>query len=199
MSKRSVLASVLFVAACASAPQTPAPRAPSAGAAAFTWPTPEGWKQETIPFPLEFAPSLPHRGVEEIRFAPKFFDAAAPTFFSYAFVWWLEPPIAFDAARLGADLETYFAGLMEAVGKEPLAGAARATTARIAFGPPDTFVGEVRTVDAFTTKRPIALRVVGAIRRCGDHVAVIVRASPRPEADPIWADLDASTRTFVCR
>ena len=28
---------------------------------------PAGWKSETIPFPIEFAPLLLHRGVEELR------------------------------------------------------------------------------------------------------------------------------------
>ncbi len=53
----------------------------------FAWPTPEGWRQETIPFPLDFAPTLPYRGTEEIRFAPRFFDPASPTYFTYSFVW----------------------------------------------------------------------------------------------------------------
>jgi hypothetical protein len=49
----------------------PAPR--------FAWPAPPGWKSETIPFPLDFAPDIPHRGVEEVRFEPRFFDPAADT------------------------------------------------------------------------------------------------------------------------
>src|SRR3954469_12003229 len=44
----------------------------------FTWPLPEGWKAETIPFPLDFAPDLRHTGVEELRFSPGFGDPAAP-------------------------------------------------------------------------------------------------------------------------
>jgi hypothetical protein len=53
-----------FDALIGSTSTTPAP-APSpvpaqdAGAAAFDWPLPDGWKGETIPFPLGFAPDLP--------------------------------------------------------------------------------------------------------------------------------------------
>ena len=45
----------------------------------FSMPTPEGWRTETIPFPLEFAPELEYEGLEELRFAPGMFDAAAAT------------------------------------------------------------------------------------------------------------------------
>jgi hypothetical protein len=31
---------------------------------------PKGWRFERIDFPLPFAPDLPHRGFEELRFAP---------------------------------------------------------------------------------------------------------------------------------
>jgi hypothetical protein len=30
--------------------------------AALSWAVPQGWRTETIPFPLEFAPELKHRG-----------------------------------------------------------------------------------------------------------------------------------------
>lgn len=55
-----------------------APAAPSeaqAVAADFTLPIPEGWRTETIPFPLEFAPELSYEGYEELRFSPGMFKA----------------------------------------------------------------------------------------------------------------------------
>ena len=70
----------MLLAGCSSsggageAPPAPAqpPHETTTAAPSFTWPVPDGWRSETIPFPLEFAPSIPHRGVEEIRFAPGF-------------------------------------------------------------------------------------------------------------------------------
>src|SRR5262245_14582472 len=79
------------------------------------WPVPEGWRSELIPFPLEFAPSLPHHGLEEIRFAPGFFDPAAPGYWSYTFVWRLDTSPPFDDAVVAAELTTYFRGLIAAV------------------------------------------------------------------------------------
>lgn len=88
--------------ACGSAKPTP-------------WQVPTGWKHELIPFPLDFAPSLPHKGVEELRFAPGFFDPKAPGYWSYAFVWRIEGNPTFDANTVAAELTTYFRGLIAAV------------------------------------------------------------------------------------
>jgi hypothetical protein len=52
----------------------------------FYLPTPEGWRTETIPFPLEFAPELDYEGLEELRFAPGMFKEGSADFWSYAFV-----------------------------------------------------------------------------------------------------------------
>src|SRR5262245_24178101 len=64
----------LVAAACgAEVPDPPSPPAVRS-TTGFDWPVPAGWKHETIPFPLGFAPGLPFHGVEELRFAPGFFD-----------------------------------------------------------------------------------------------------------------------------
>jgi len=81
-----------------------------AASTSFSWPMPEGWQHETIPFPLEFAPDLPYRGVEELRFAPGIFKPDQAGYWSYAFVWWLDGKPALGAAELNASLERYFAG-----------------------------------------------------------------------------------------
>jgi hypothetical protein len=40
----------------------------------FYMPVPDGWRTETIPFPLDFAPELKYEGVEELRFSPWMFE-----------------------------------------------------------------------------------------------------------------------------
>src|SRR5688500_15314459 len=96
---------LVLIAACgsASAPAQPEPAKPLA-----PWATPTGWKAETIPFPLDFAPSLAHRGAEEIRFAPKFFEPGAPGYWSYAFTWRTEDAAALGAEALRGELTAYF-------------------------------------------------------------------------------------------
>ena len=86
-------------AAPAAAPPVGAPLADASPPPVFTWPAPTGWRKETIPFPLDFAPSLPYRGVEEVRFAPHFFDAPAETYFTYSFAWILDDRAPISASR----------------------------------------------------------------------------------------------------
>ena len=40
---------------------------PAAPVRQISMPAPEGWRSETIPFPLEFAPDLVYEGIEEIQ------------------------------------------------------------------------------------------------------------------------------------
>lgn len=105
------------LAACSS-PPAPVRNTDSLGAgsaAPVTWPVPAGWKSETIPFPLEFAPGISHRGVEELRFAPGMFDPASRGYWSYAFVWRTDDPATLAAPILAAELTIYFRGLIAAV------------------------------------------------------------------------------------
>jgi hypothetical protein len=64
----------------------------AAPSVAPAWETPEGWRTETIPFPLEFAPALAYRGVEELRFPKAFLVPGDDWYFSYAFVWHVAAP-----------------------------------------------------------------------------------------------------------
>lgn len=163
---------------------------------AFTWPTPAGWRSETIPFPLDFAPSLPYRGTEELRFAPGFFEPAAATYFTYSFVWLVDGEPGFDA--LSGELGTYFAGLAQAVAPKRFDAAAhRATVERTA----DTYRGSVDTVDAFGDGHALHLGVAGEVVRCADTTgrrsALVLSLSPRRD-DATWSMLAAQRRTLHC-
>src|SRR5262249_19300809 len=138
-------------------------------AATFRWPVAEGWKAETIPFPLEFAKDLPFKGVEELRFAPGMFKPEADGYWSYAFVWWLDGHPPLDANELQDDLSRYFAGLCTEVGKEkglaidPKRFATSLKAEGVAKSKLDhavhAYMGTVKTYDAFTTGKPIVLNV----------------------------------------
>lgn len=186
---------VATLAACGGkAPVAPV-RAPSAPP---RWVVPDGWKAETIPFPLEFAPELPYRGVEELRFPKGFFEAGDPSYFSYAFVWYVVGPGPADAEVLERDLVRYFEGLAMAVGGEP--HPARAELAGAIEG---GVSGVVETFDAFKAKAPVTLHL--KVRRvpCGapGQVALVFQASPRPEAagDEVWAGLEALAGAVDCQ
>jgi len=135
----------------------------------FEWPIPAGWKHETIPFPLDFAPMLPYHGVEELRFMPGFFKADAPDYWSYAFVWWLTDAPALDGPTLSADLAQYFRGLATAVGKDKYTfdpQRFRADLAATGSAAERMLSGDVSSYDPFVTGQELVLHVEVRLQRC---------------------------------
>lgn len=168
------------------------------------WETPEGWRTETIPFPLEFAPAVPYRGVEELRFPKAFLVPGDDWYFSYAFVWHVAAPGPAGAAALEADLEAYFRGLAIAVG-----GAGRDDIQSFRFAAAldgdlarSTVTGTVVAFDAFKAQAPVTLQVrVRAVPCTAAHErAYVFTASPRPFAadDAVWGELERLAATFRC-
>jgi hypothetical protein len=164
----------------------------------FVWPTAEGWKHETIPFPLEFAPDLPYRGTEELRFAPGFFEPSAPGYFSYAFVWWIASGPRLERATVEAHLKQYFVGLTKAVAKNEFEPDLSRIDTHLESNVEPGLVGTVRTIDAFKTRSEIVLNVRAKTGACGDRHFLLVKASPKPMNDPTWASLNEVAASFQC-
>lgn len=182
--------------------KTPPPPLP------FHWPAPPGWRTETIPFPLDFAPDLPFQGLEELRFPPGFFDPAAERFWSYAFVWWLEGTPDLSEAALERALARYFVGLAQVVGKDKYTFDPAQISADLQQVPPDPLAltqrsrltGQIRVFDAFKTGKYLTLQLELQLGACGEpsRRVVWVSASPKPRPAPIWTELDAVTQSFEC-
>jgi hypothetical protein len=149
-----------MVAACGASPATTQPAAhatASAGSGAPAWQAPAGWKSEVIPFPLDFAPALAHRGVEELRFAPGMFDPSAPGYFSYAFAWRLQDSAQLTADQLGDELTAYFRGLLVAVDGDKNRIVDPTLIELGAASHDDLFVVTGTIVDTFTTGQLVEL------------------------------------------
>ena len=169
------------------------------GVCAGSLPTPEGWRTETISFPLSFAPDLEYRGLEELRFAPGMFDEGAEDFWSYGFLWLLEEPAELVPGRIEADLIRYFEGLAAAVrdSKELPKLALNLSGSLRRQG--DGLTGEVEAFDAFVTQRVVTLRVrvrtVAAPE--GYKQAVWFALSPQPDGHPVWETLAEIRRGWL--
>jgi hypothetical protein len=158
-------------------------------AAVVDWPVPAGWKSETIPFPLEFAPSIAHTGVEELRFPPGFFKAAAPDYWSYAFVWRTKDVAHLDANQLAAELTQYFRGLVVAVDekKQQVKEPDRIVATARAMGDA-RFELTADVFDAFGAGNPVSLLGWAQRHDCGSGALwVFVLA---PEQTGIRSQLD---------
>lgn len=182
---------------------TEAPAQATEPSPVFDWPVPAGWAQETIPFPLDFAPELPYRGLEELRFAPGFLTPGASTFWSYAFVWWVEEPPSFDPRSISAALRDYFRGLALAVGKDKFSMDPEHFQVELAIkseGGREVLVGQVHSFDSFVTGEPIVLNVEISRRSCpkAAHTAILFLLSPKSMDDAVWSELRACGSALNC-
>ena len=172
----------------------------------FVWPVPEGWKTETIPFPLDFAPDLHHTGVEELRFSPGFANPEAPDNWTYAFAWILEDDATFTEATLAKELTAYFKGLSMAVGSKKFDFDPKHFAAHFEARPaaPDSkvreYTGSVETYDCFRTGKPITLHLLVRTLPCQDGMrrAVLVATSRLTDEDTIWPGLRRLLDDFRC-
>ena len=187
---------VPVMVACGSPASPQAPVAAAAPAvAAQPWAIPAGFKSETIPFPLDFAPGVVHEGAEELRFSPGFFDPAAPGYWSYAFVWRTRDAATMDAAAVGGELTAYFRGLIDAVDsqhaitdRDAIAVRAREDHGRLAL--------TAHVFDAFKTHQPLDL--VGWAARVPCSHGAVWRFVLAPAGSGLRPQLDALAAGALC-
>ena len=188
---RRIFAIVIFVAAAAVAGAEDGTAGPS-----FHFPTPEGWRTETIPFPLDFAPGLDYEGVEELRFAPGMFSKDAEDFWSYAFVWWIAIDSEISPDRFAMDLEAYFSGLADAVAPGKGFDLSQATyDVEFEKSTAETggvLQGRAAIFEPFVTGTSVVLNIRVTEIACAavGHRAVIFEISPQPFSHPVWGTLE---------
>lgn len=117
---------------------------------------PDNWKSEQFDFPISFAPSINYSGFEDLRFAPSWSDSTSQNFWTYMFVWYVDPGPSITTTKLSKELEIYYDGLM-------------GMNANDSIGPPSTkcklvstnegFEGSIQVYDAFFTKKEMTLFV----------------------------------------
>ena len=172
--------------------------------------TPEKWRSERIPFPLDFAKDLDYKGVEDLRFSPGMFKPEADDYFSYVFLFWLEGSVPVDAKSLEADLLKYYKGLCATVAKGRKLDldlskiAVKATKqegkAKLAGEEADSFHARIDWFDPFTTGKPLTLHLELWSRPAdaGKRTCLFALASPQEKSAPIWETLRKIQSGFTC-
>jgi pimeloyl-ACP methyl ester carboxylesterase len=172
---------------------------PATWAAPYKLDVPTGWGTERFAFPFDFAPQIPYKGVEELRFAPGWGDGASEEHWAYAFIWWLEGKPQLTAEKLERHLQDYYTGLVgrnivpQKIPREKVIPV-KADLKAIPAVPGDqaTFSGTVNMLD-YLTQTPMTLHVIIHWKdlHLPDHAAVFFEVSPRPRDHRIWTQLDA--------
>jgi len=158
-------------------------------------PPPAGWRSERLDLPLDFAPELAYRGVEDLLFAPGMFEPGSDSYFSYALALRLEGDVGADAAMLDGFLTTYYRGLCRAVGEsrglERDPETVTASVRRAGAG----FVARVELYDPFnasgTGGGDLDLVLEITVRDGERATEILGLASPLDPDAPVWAELHA--------
>src|SRR5664279_842114 len=165
------------------------------GSPQSSWRVPDGWKHELFRFPLEFAPTLTHTGLEEVRFPPGFLTAGAANHWSYAFVWRLDDPAPLDPAALATELQLYFRGLLTSVDGDKHRLDPTQITATATAGP-DGLAITVHLIDTFLDATPVDL--VGTAKRTSCGKGALWTFVLAPAASPIRPALDELAASAKC-
>ncbi|EDP96765.1 hypothetical protein U8527_00480 [Kordia algicida OT-1] len=154
------------------------------------------WGKEIISMPIHFAPQIPYKGVEEIRFAPNWSKQGKDDFWSYVFVWDINLNKELTATDLETYMQYYFDGLMRVVNKEkekklPKTVALFIKKEKSTNG--NEFIGKLQIYNAFHTKDVMLLHCAVTQYYCPkkQKSIVVFRFSPKEFEHTVWNELNA--------
>ena len=167
----------------------------------------DGWGIERFPIPIDFAPKIPYKGVEDVRFATGWSKPESDEYWSYAFLWYIEGQQVIDSKTIENNLSMYFDGLVNRnIEKrhlpKDLIKKTKARFKKLAESEGDdesTFTGTIQMVD-YMGKQPITLHATIHLRKCPgtDHTIIFHQFSPQERSAPVWSKLDGLWDTFRC-
>ena len=167
----------------------------------YTFPAPANWGIERFPIPIGFAPTIPYKGVEDIRFTPGWAKATTDEYWTYAFLWYLEGDVKTDAKIIESNLKLYYTGLITANGST-ISTPIETSFKEITKDGNDlkTYLGTISLLD-YMAKQPMVLNCKVHIASCTDKTKTFIfyELSPKPLSHIVWQSLDALWTDFKCK
>jgi hypothetical protein len=170
--------------------------------APYTLPVPKDWTIERFLIPIGFAPEIPYKGIEDIRFTPGWANGKSDEYWSYAFLWYLEGDIKLNCKILEANLEDYYTGLVKIngskiPGEKAIPVEASFKEIRKDSGDLKTFAGTIRMLD-YREQKPIILNCKAHLKTCSgeNKTLIFFELSPMPQSHNIWRRLDQLWNDF---
>ena len=169
---------------------------------------PTGWKGETISLPPSFAPDMKLKGTEVIRFAPGMFDAKADSFFSYVFVFQVDPKQELTRKVLRQEILVYYRGLAATVLKDqkvdfdPKSFNLKLEEAKVtaAAQPAEAkmYKGDLKWLEPFVTRKPQTLHLELNVWQDAKSKRnyIFVCASPKKTTEAIWKEMRDIRKSF---
>jgi hypothetical protein len=168
----------------------------------------DGWGIERFPMPIDFAPSIPYKGVEDIRFAPGWGESDSENYWTYAFLWHIEGDPTINAEDINRNLNAYYDGLISRNIEKRNIPANMVTKTKTNVhvlnkaekNDKATYSGRVTMLD-YMGKKPMVLNCMIHVAKCPGTDAVIIfhQLSPKPFTDPVWTKLKELWTAFDCK
>lgn len=167
---------------------------------------PKGWEIERFPIPIEFAPEINYKGVEDVRFAPGWGAEKSEDYWSYTYLWWLEGEQKIDATVLQKNLKAYYEGLVgrNIISRNIPTGKIVPTNVivknqKAGENSSGLYNGTIDMLD-YMTQKPMRLHFLAQVQNCEshNHTAVFIEISPKPYSHPIWKEMNRIKVSFNC-
>lgn len=173
--------------------------------APYHLPTPDGWSVERFQIPINFAPQIPYKGIEDIRFSPGWANSKSEEYWTYAFLWYLDNSPKTDANTLAENIKIYYSGLIKsntdsakAATGNPVPIISSFKKQRAEKGDLETYAGTIEMMD-YMKRKPITLNCRVHLRTCREGKTILFYAlSPKPFTHPNWVNLHKLWFEFRC-
>ena len=165
---------------------------------------PASWQFERFTLPPEFAPNIPYKGVEELRFSPGMFVKDSANYFTYAFVAQLDNISSISQGDIKNYLLEYFQGLCSSTAKQRNLSI---DTSKITVsvdknqgaGKDARYNATLDIFGVFADGAPVRLNA--EIRVLNDEpmskTYLVYIASPLDKTDQVWAKLRSIQNNFT--
>jgi hypothetical protein len=175
--------------------------------APYHLPIPKDWGLERFLIPINFAPSILYKGVEDIRFTPGWGKLTSDEYWSYAFLWYLDGTVKTNKKIIAKNLKAYYTGLFTINTDSTRKASVKLmpTTSAFKKAPTDkgdaaTFSGTIEMMDYLQLK-PIKLNCIAHLRYCVDDNKTLIfyELSPQPFTHNVWKGLHQLWLDFNCK
>ena len=175
--------------------------------APYFLPIPKDWTIERFLIPISFAPQIPYKGVEDIRFSPGWAKVKSDEYWTYAFLWYLDTPPKMDEKIIAENLKAYYTGLLKSNTDSTKASTEKLIPVTTSFkkattdkGDLETYTGKIEMID-YMQRKPITLNCIVHLKTCAEERKTILfyELSPKPFTHNNWLNLNQLWFDFKCK
>jgi uncharacterized lipoprotein NlpE involved in copper resistance len=165
---------------------------------------PANWQFERFTLPPQFAPNIPYKGAEELRFSPGMFIKDSASYFTYAFVAELDDIKSISQDDIRNYLLSYFNGLCSSTARQRNLSidTSKITVAiekeKDAEG--NAFYNTTLNIfGVFADGAPVTLNMEIKVMndKAASKIYLVFIASPLDKSDKVWTELHSIQNSFT--